>query len=94
MDSTFYFDDEDSSNYELQFINNSNSSVTVTGIYFVGEFENKDTQPPTSVNITVPAGTTRAIFYYDDSDYEDSYSYWSLSAMINGRVVNNASEYD
>ena len=94
MDSTFYFDDEDSSNYELQFINNGNSSVTVTGLYFAGEFEDKDTQPPTSVNITVPAGATRSIFYYDDGDYEDGYSYWALSATINGRVVNNAGEYD
>ncbi|MBO7734927.1 MAG: polymer-forming cytoskeletal protein [Methanobrevibacter sp.] len=94
MDSVFYFDDEDSSDYNLQFINNGNSSVTVTGIYFVGEFDDKDTQPPTSVNRTVPAGSTVQIFSYDDGDYEDGYSYWSLSATINGRVVNNAGDND
>ena len=94
MDSAFYFNDEDSSDYNLQFVNNGSSSVTVTGFYFAGEFKDEDTQPPTNVNRTVPANSTVQIFSYDDGDYEDGYSYWSLSATINGRVVNNAGDYD
>jgi|GEM_PF-6575902 len=94
MDSVFYFNSDDSSNLKLQFINNGNSAVTVTGLYFAGEFEDRDTATPSSVNVTVAAGATATIFSYDDSDYEDGYSYWSLSATINGRVVNNADYYD
>ena len=94
MDSFFYFDAEDSSDYKLQYINNGNSSVTVTGQYWAGEYEDRETSTPSSVNVTVAAGATATIFSYDDDDYEDGYSYWSLSATINGRVVNNAGEYD
>ena len=94
MDSFFYFDDGDSSDHKLQYINNGNSSVTVTGQYWAGEYEDRETSTPSSVNVTVAAGATATIFSYDDGDYEDGYSYWSLSATINGRVVNNAGEYD
>ena len=94
MDSAFYFNEDDSSDYKLQFINNGNSAVTVTGLYFAGEYEDRETSTPSSVNVTVAAGATVTIFSYDDGDYEDGYSYWSLSATINGRVVNNAGDYD
>ena len=94
MDSAFYFDDGDSSDYKLQYINNGNSSVTVTGQYWAGEYGDRETSTPSSVSVTVQPGATATIFSYDDGDYEDGYSYWSLSATINGRVVNNAGEYD
>ena len=94
MDSFFYFDDGDSSDYKLQYINNGNSSVTVTGLYWKGEYGDRETSTPSSVNVTVAAGATATIFSYDDGGYNDGYSYWSLSATINGRVVNTAGEYD
>ncbi len=90
----FYFDDEDSSSLKLQLINNSSSSVTVTGLYYVGEFEERETIGPIRANVTVPARTTANIIVYDDSDYVDGYCYWSLSATINGRTINNTGEYD
>lgn len=92
--SVVYFDGRNAYDFMLMFANNSSLSIRVIGKVWNGEYDEQDEAVPRSIDITVPPGKSVSLMSYDDTGYDDGYSFWTLTYEENGFEISTSGDYD
>jgi hypothetical protein len=79
-------------------INHTNADITVTGEMILGEWEDYTDIDRTiqhyTINKVIPAGTNTSIIEYDEGEYEDSYTRWTIKWSIGSAHFAAVGYYD